>query len=78
MLADLHDHSALLAQIEADPKNSAPLDEARVGPLGVYVLVVTSTAATSYRIDPGVEAVLSKPYHAVDLLQALARADATA
>jgi hypothetical protein len=59
VLPDLHDCGALLHRIERDPNGSRPFDDTQAGERGVYLLSVSGATATSYRIDPGVQAILS-------------------
>jgi radical SAM superfamily enzyme YgiQ (UPF0313 family) len=59
VLTDLHDCGALLKKIECEPKASQLCDEAEVGEQGVYLLQASGHTSICYRIDAGVEAILS-------------------
>ena len=58
VLADLHDYGTLLERIQHAP-GTRPLDDSQTGERGVYLLHAAGAAATSYRIDPGIQAILS-------------------
>jgi radical SAM superfamily enzyme YgiQ (UPF0313 family) len=59
VLADLHDCGLLLKQIESDPSGSCLLDDSQVGERGVYMITISDESLVSYRLDPGVEAILN-------------------
>lgn len=58
LLADLHDCGSILERIVAEPERPQLFNEFNLGERGSYVLRVTASGAISYRIDPGVEAIL--------------------
>lgn len=58
VLSDLHDCELLVERITLEPDGSRLLDESETGEHGVYLLSVSGGAAESYRVDPGVVAML--------------------
>jgi len=59
MLGDVHDCEALLAKIADDPAGTQLLPTSEVGERGTYLFVTAGRTAIPYRIDPGVDAILS-------------------
>jgi radical SAM superfamily enzyme YgiQ (UPF0313 family) len=59
VLADLHDCGALLKRIEREPSRSDLLHESEVGEQGVFIVHVSGDESTCYKIDVGVEIILS-------------------
>jgi hypothetical protein len=57
VLADLHDCAVVIANIERD-QSAQLLAEDGMGERGVYVVETAGPSSKSYRIDPGVEAIL--------------------
>jgi radical SAM superfamily enzyme YgiQ (UPF0313 family) len=58
VLSDLHDCELLIERISHDPNGSRLLDESETGERNVYLMNVSHGKTESYRIDPGVEAML--------------------
>jgi len=58
ILTDLHDCALVLDCISRDSEGSALLDDSQMGERGVYLVKQARPASKSYRIDPGVEAIL--------------------
>lgn len=59
-LWQLHDCARILTAIRAQPDRTTPLDDAEAGERGAYMIVLSDTASTTYRIDDGV-------YHLLDM-----------
>ena len=59
VLADLHDCGALIERIRRVPAESPLLDDDETGERGVFLLKNTGSGTMTYRIDPGVEAILA-------------------
>jgi hypothetical protein len=59
VLPDLHDCQRLVELISHDANGSCLLDESEAGERGVYLMSVAGGTAEGYRIDPGVEVMLS-------------------
>ncbi len=58
VLPDLHDFGLLIERIENDPDGLDLLDESETGARSVYLLSVSNGSTKSFRVDPGVEAML--------------------
>jgi hypothetical protein len=59
VLSDSHDCGLLLDRIRRHPQGTQLLDDAETGERGAYLVIRAGAAPVSYRIEPGVEAILS-------------------
>jgi len=59
LFTDLHDCARLLEHIRSLAHDATPLDDAKVGDRCCYMVIQAGTNVVHYRIDPGVEGILS-------------------
>jgi radical SAM superfamily enzyme YgiQ (UPF0313 family) len=59
MLDDLHDCGTLLDRIRTLPAGAAPLEDGEVGGRDCYMTVLQEDRSSHYRVDPGLDSILS-------------------